>query len=136
MLVGKPAQLLGDPDEPHTVTFIDHFGKAVITLGSQDEAFGEVWHVPSADTQTLRQFVGLIAEQTHGPARPRRTSSWLLAVGGLFNPDVRAVREVLYQSESPWVVDHTKFERAFGASPTPHPQAIRATLEWFRTRAS
>jgi len=57
-------------------------------------------------------------------------------LGGLFNPDVRAVREVLYQSEKPWVVDHTKFERAFGASPTPHPQAIQASLEWFRTRAS
>jgi nucleoside-diphosphate-sugar epimerase len=136
MVAGKPAQLLGDPHVPHTVTFIDDFAKALITLGSHDEAFGEVWHVPSAETKTLRQFVELIAEQTRGPTRPRRTRSWLLAVGGLFNPDVRAVREVLYQSESPWVVDHTKFERAFGASPTPHPQAIRATLEWFRTRAS
>jgi len=55
---------------------------------------------------------------------------------GVFNQDVRAVREVLYQSENPWVVDHTKFERAFGASPTPHAEAIRATLEWFCARGA
>lgn len=136
MVAGKPAQVLGDPDLPHTVIFIDDFARALITLGSHDESFGEVWHVPSAETITIRRLVGLIAEQTHGRARPRRTPSWLLAVGGLFNPDVRAVREVLYQSENPWVVDHSKFERAFGASPTPHQEAIRATLEWFRARAS
>jgi nucleoside-diphosphate-sugar epimerase len=136
MVASKAAQVLGDPDVPHTVTFIDDFARALVTLGSHDESFGEIWHVPAAETLTIRRFVGLIAEQTHGPARPRRTPSWLLTVGGLFNPDVRAVRDVLYQSENPWVVDHTKFERAFGASPTPHPQAIRATLEWFRTRTS
>ena len=132
LLAGKPAQVLGDPDVPHTVTFIDDFARGLITLGSHDEAFGQVWHVPSAETVTVRRFVELIAEQTGGPARLRATPSWLLALGGLFNPDIRAVREVPYLSQYPWVVDHSKFDHAFGASPTPHPEAIGATLEWFR----
>lgn len=134
MAVGKPAQVVGAPDVPHTVTFIEDFARGLITLGSADEAFGEVWHVPSAETVSLRRFVEMIAEQTHGPAKPRSTPSWVLAAGGLFNPDVRALREVVYQSDHPWVVDHSKFERAFGANPTPHPQAISTTLEWFRAR--
>jgi nucleoside-diphosphate-sugar epimerase len=134
MVSGKLAHVLGNPDVPHTVIFIDDFARALITLGSHDDAFGEAWHVPSAETVTVRRFIELIAEQTRGPVRLRPTPSWLLAVVGLFNPDARAVREVLYQSESPWVVDHTKFERAFGATPTPHPQAIAATLDWFRAR--
>jgi nucleoside-diphosphate-sugar epimerase len=136
MIAGKAAQVLGNPDVPHTVTFIDDFASALITLGSHGESFGEIWHVPSAETVTVRRFVGLIAEQVHGPARPRRTPSWLLAVGGLFNPDIRAVHEVLYQSENPWIVDHTKFERAFGATPTSHPHAIAGTLDWFRALRS
>lgn len=136
MVVGKPPQVLGDPNVPHTVTFIDDFARGLITLGSSDEALGGVWHIPSAETSTMRRFVELIAEQTGVSAKPRVTPSWLLTVVGLFNPDVRAVREVLYQSEDPWVVDHTKFERAFGASPTPHRDAIGATLEWFRARGA
>jgi nucleoside-diphosphate-sugar epimerase len=131
MLAAKPAQVLGNPDVPHTVTFIDDFARALVTLGSRDEALGEVWHVPSAATVTIRRFVEMIAEESGRPAKLRVTPSWLLAIGGMFNPDVRALREVLYQSHEAWVMDHSKFERAFGPGTTPHPEAIRTTLEWF-----
>lgn len=134
LLQGKPAQVLGNPDVPHTVTFLDDFARALITLGSREESLGEVWHVPSAQTVPLRRFVELIAEQSGGPSKVQPTPSWMLALIGLFKPDVRAVREVLYQSEELWVVDHSKFQRAFGADPTPHPEAIKATLGWFRTQ--
>jgi nucleoside-diphosphate-sugar epimerase len=136
LLAGRSAQTLGNPDVPHTVIFINDFAKALIVLASHDEAFGEVWHVPSAKTVTTRRFVEMIAEQAHKPDSLRPIRSWLLALGGLVNPDVRAVREVIYQSESPWIVDHSKFELAFGAEPTPHEQAIQTTLEWFRSRGT
>lgn len=131
ILAGKPAQVLGNPDVPHTLTFIDDFARALVILGSRDEALGEVWHVPSAETQTIRRFVEMIAEQTGRPARLSVTRSWLLVIGGVFNPDVQALREVLYQSQDAWVMDHSKFERTFGAGATPHQEAIRTTLEWF-----
>ena len=131
MLADKPAQVLGNPDVPHTVTFIDDFARALVTLGSRDEALGEVWHVPSAETVTIRRFVEMVAEQSGRPAKLSVTPSWLLGIGGLFNPDVRALREVLYQSQEAWVMDHSKFERAFGPGATPHQEAIRPTLEWF-----
>lgn len=50
----------------------------------------------------------------------------------LFDPMMRAVKEVLYQSEGPFVVEHSKYERAFGSQVTPHPEAIRQTLDWYR----
>jgi nucleoside-diphosphate-sugar epimerase len=128
---GRRAQVLGNPDLPHTVTFIDDFARALMILGSREEALGEVWHVPSAETVTLRRFVEMIGEQMGHPAKLSVAPPWTLAVIGLFNPDLGAVREILYQSQEPWIVDHSKFERAFGADPTPHPQAIRTTLEWF-----
>ena len=90
--------------------------------------------MPSAETVAIRRFVEMIAEQARRSARLSVTPSWLLAIGGLFNPDVRALREILYQSRDPWIMDHSKFERAFGADPTPHPEAIKATLDWFRTQ--
>jgi nucleoside-diphosphate-sugar epimerase len=133
LLRGKAAQVLGNPDVPHTVTF-STTSLGAHHLGSRDESLGDVWHVPSAETVPVRRFVELIGEQTGGPAKVQPMPSWMLAIIGLFEPDVRAVREVLYQSEEPWVVDHSKFQRAFGADPTPHPEAIKATLDWFRTQ--
>jgi nucleoside-diphosphate-sugar epimerase len=130
-LAGKPAQVLGDPDVPHTVTYIEDFGRALVTLGERDEALGGVWHVPNAETVTMRRFVELVFAAVDHPPRLRRAPSWGLALAGLFNPTLRAVREQLYQSERPWVVDSCKFERAFSWKATPLPEAVRATMAWF-----
>jgi hypothetical protein len=51
-------------------------------------------------------------------------------------PPMRGVKETMYQSDRPWVVDHSKYERAFGAQPTPYDSAIAATIAWFRSSAS
>jgi nucleoside-diphosphate-sugar epimerase len=59
----------------------------------------------------------------------------LLALLATVNSTLRAVREVAYQLEQPFVLDHSKFARAFGAHPTPHAEAIRDTVGWYRTRS-
>jgi nucleoside-diphosphate-sugar epimerase len=132
-LRGKPVDLLGNPDLPHTVTYIYDFAESLVTLGERDEALGEVWHVPSAETLSLRQFVGLVALKAGRSSRVQVTPSCIIRFLSLFNPVLRAVAEQLYQSEQPWVVDHGKFAGAFGAHPTPHLEAIARTLDWFRT---
>jgi hypothetical protein len=62
----------------------------------------------------------------------RVAPSWLIRLLGLFNPTLRALAEQLYQSQQPWVVDHSRYASAFGAHPTPHPEAIATTLDWYR----
>jgi len=133
-LAGKPAQVLGDPDAPHTYTFIDDFARALVTLAQNDEALGKAWHVPSAETVTTRRFVEMVSEEVGVPARLQRTPAPVIALLGLVNPTIRAVNEVLYQSQRPWRVDHSKYTRAFGGRPTPHQEAIGKTVEWFRQR--
>ena len=130
-LAGKPVQVLGDPDQPHTFTYLADFARALVTLGTDERAFGEIWHVPSAETLTTRQFVTLVYEVAGYPARLRVLPPALLAGLALVSPMLRAVREQQYQRLAPWVVDHSKFERAFGARVTPHREAIRATLNWY-----
>jgi nucleoside-diphosphate-sugar epimerase len=128
----KSAQVLGDPDQLHTYTFIGDFARALAVLGERDAALGEVWHVPSAPTITTRQFIELIGEQANDRVGTEVTPGWIIRVLGLVNPTMRAVAEQLYQSEHAFVVDHGKYARAFGAEPTPHAEAIQRTLEWFR----
>ena len=132
-LAGKPAQVLGDADMPHTYTFIDDFASGLVTLGEHDQALGEVWHVPSAETVTTRRFVEMVFGKLQRPATLRPAPSLAIALLALFVPPMAAVKETAYQRENPWVVDHGKFSRAFGSSPTPHDHAISLTLDWFRS---
>jgi nucleoside-diphosphate-sugar epimerase len=130
-LTGKPAQVLGDPDQPHTFTYLPDLARALVTLGTDERALGEIWHVPSAETLTTRAFVDLVYEAAGQPERLCVMPSALLAGLALVSPMLRAVREQQYQRVAPWVVDHAKYARAFGVTITPHPEAIRATLDWY-----
>jgi nucleoside-diphosphate-sugar epimerase len=132
-LAGKAAQVLGDVDTPHTYTFIDDFASGLVTLGEHDEALGEVWHLPSAETVTTRHFVEMVFAKLQRPAKLRPAPKLAITLLALFVPPMAAVKETAYQREQPWVVDHSKFSRAFGSRPTPHEQAISQTLDWFRT---
>ena len=131
-LAGRPARMVGNPDLPHTYTYIEDFAAGLVTLASHDQALGEVWHVPSAETITARAFIELVFKQLGKPPRLQVAPRIAVSAMALFVPTMKGVREVLYQSEHPWVVDHSKFAKVFGSNPTPHPHAIAQTLEWFR----
>ncbi len=131
-IAGRPSQVLGDPDLPHTLTYIDDFAAALVTLSEHDEAAGEVWHVPNAETLTARRFVEMVFEQLQKPAKLQSPPTLIISLLALVVPPMRAVKETMYQSERPWVVDHRKFARAFGAQPTSHELAIARTIQWFR----
>jgi nucleoside-diphosphate-sugar epimerase len=134
-LAGKQAQLLGNPDASHSVTYIEDFARALLTLAEREEALGRAWHVPNDTAVSTRRFVEMVFQELGRPARLQVTPRWVLALAGLFNPTIRAVTEQLYQVERPWVVDSSKFEGTFGWRATPLPEAVRATLAWFKKPA-
>jgi hypothetical protein len=41
-------------------------------------------------------------------------------------------REKVYQFTTPWIIDHSKYEQAFGVNVTPHPEAVKETVAWYR----
>jgi len=131
-LAGKAARVLGDPDLPHSVTYVEDFARALVTLGEREEALGRIWHVPNDQPVTLRRFVEVVFEEIGRPARLQTAPDWGLTLAGLFNPTIRAVKEQLYQVRRPWVVDSAEFEWTFGWSATPLPEAVAATVAWFR----
>jgi nucleoside-diphosphate-sugar epimerase len=131
-LKGGAISLLGDPDTPHTYAFVDEFARGLITLSEREEAFGRIWHTPNARTLTTRQFLELVFAQTGNRVPIRVAPRLLLTVAALFNPMVRELKDILYQWEQPFIVDHSRFEQAFGSDTTTHRNAIRQTLEWYR----
>lgn len=134
-LAGKPAQVMGDPDQPHSYTYAPDAAAVLATLGTDDRALGEVWHVPNAPARTTRQVVGMIAEALGREIRLQPAPRWLLRLLGLFNPTVRELDEMRYEFTQPFVVDGSKFERTFGIGATPLEELIAATVAWWQAKA-
>lgn len=132
-LAGKTASFAGKLDLPHTVTYIEDFGRALVILGEREEALGQAWHVPNDRPQiTQRQFAELIFAETGHPVKVSGMGKLMMALGGLFIPEARESVEMMYEFEKPFVVDSSKFERTFGVQATPIEQAIKATVAWYR----
>jgi nucleoside-diphosphate-sugar epimerase len=132
-LAGKPAQVLGDPDQLHSYTYIPDAGRTLAALGLRDDVIGEVFHVPNAPAQTTRQVIQAISSELGLPIKINVAPRFLLRVMGLFNPTIRELDEMLYEFNQPFVVDGTKATARLGIEPTPLADAIAAMVAWFRT---
>ncbi|WP_256842052.1 NAD-dependent epimerase/dehydratase family protein [Ornithinimicrobium cryptoxanthini] len=128
--VGPTSQALwfGSPDLPITPTYIDDFARTVATVGRQDTADCAVWHVPSPEPTTGRQFVRLVAEHADRRASVTAVRTWHLRALGSVVPLARKGVELLYQFEQPFVIDGTATRRAFDLSPTPYSVGVQESL--------
>jgi nucleoside-diphosphate-sugar epimerase len=133
---GKSALVAGDPDQSHTYTYAPDIGRGLVTLGEREEALGRAWHLPSPETVTTREFVGMIFEELGKPARVQAAPKIVLQVLGLFNPPLRETIEMLYEFEERFVVDHSEYTRTFGDHATPLRETIRETVRWYREHRS
>ena len=131
-LEGKATSTAGNLDAKHSYTYIDDIGKALVILGERDEALGQVWHVPNAEVTTTRQFITLIFEALGQPARMSAVSKMMMRLAGLFIPGARETVEMFYEFEKDFVVDGSKFVKAFGLQATPYQEGVKATVAWYK----
>jgi nucleoside-diphosphate-sugar epimerase len=132
-LAGRPAQVLGDPDQPHTYSYIPDIAAGLAILGEHPDAPGQVWHLPNDPrTRTTRQLLDLAYQAAgHPRARVQRVPVLALRGLGLFRPGARETIEMLYEFDRPFVVDSFRIT-ALGGRHTPLEQAIEATLASYR----
>ena len=131
-LAGKNAQVMGDPDQPHTFSYIPDIGAGLATLGASDNADGRAWHLPNPDTLTTRNFIEKVYQATGTAGRVSPMPRFMVNLAALFNGNVRELKEVLFEFEEPFIVDSSSFESAFDQRATPLDEAILTTVEWFR----
>jgi nucleoside-diphosphate-sugar epimerase len=133
-LAGKTASVLGDPDQPHTYTYIPDIGEGLAVLGEHPEAPGQVWHLPNdPETRTTRQLVDIVYQHClHARGRLRAMPPLLLRALGVVNPAVRELVEMQYLFVEPFIVDSSKITNKLGAEATPVEQALADTLRDYR----
>ena len=125
LLRGKPAQLIGRTDVPHTHTYVRDFGNALVILGERPEADGQTWHVPN-DMPRLTQgeLVKMFAEEAGVEPKMSNMRILMMWIGGLFLPEAKETVEMMYEFEQPFIIDSSKFEKTFGMKATPMREAI------------
>jgi nucleoside-diphosphate-sugar epimerase len=135
-IVGKRAQWIGNLNVPHDLIYIEDAAAAAVLLAMNEDAYGQVWHVPGAGPLTGRQFIEMAFKAADTKPDIGVLSGGFLRFASFINSDAREMRELLYEFEEPLVLDGTKFARAFPSfSYTPHEEAIWNTVEWFRKRS-
>jgi nucleoside-diphosphate-sugar epimerase len=134
LLRGKPAQLIGRTDVPHTHTYVKDFGAALVILGERDQADGQVWHVPNDQPRmTQGELVRLFAEEAGLEPSMSSMGKLMMSIGGFFIPEAKETVEMMYEFEKPFVIESSKFENTFGLKATPMRTAIKETVEWYKS---
>ena len=135
-LAGLRADFIGNPGLPHTYSYVPDIAAGLATLGTDDRAAGQTWHLPGPATGTTRALLDLVASQVGHPVGVRSLPKLAVRGLGLVNPMLRELAETYYQFGEPFVLDTSKYQATFGAAGTPLADAIAATVAWYRARPS
>ncbi|MEV7616645.1 NAD-dependent epimerase/dehydratase family protein [Streptomyces sp. NPDC089799] len=135
LLRGKAVSTLGDPDAPHSWTYLPDVARAMAEVAGEERAWGRAWHVPTQPALSVRDMTVRLAEQAGtAPVPVRRIPPAVLSVTSLFSPLIRELKEIRHQFDRPFTVDSSAYEAAFTVRATPLEEQLKATLEWWRER--
>jgi nucleoside-diphosphate-sugar epimerase len=131
-LKGRTPRAMVAADHPHTFVYLPDAARGFARLVERPDADGRVWILPAAPAITQRELLTMVAQEAGLEPRIGRIRPWMLAVGGLFDPQIRELRELTEQWDRPYVTDASRFVAELGpVEVTPHDQAVAETLAWF-----
>jgi nucleoside-diphosphate-sugar epimerase len=122
-------------DVRHSWTSIHDCARALVTVASDERAYGQVWLVPTNPALTVRELATRFTE-VNG-LRPARLSAIpypVMWASGLFSPIIKELRTTRYQFTKPFVIDSSATTEMFGLRPAPMDDALRDAAA--RLRAS
>jgi nucleoside-diphosphate-sugar epimerase len=127
------AMCLIDDSTKHSYTFTPDAGKSLAMLAASENSWQQTWHLPTApNPPTGKVMIEMIARGFDVPPKYRVLNRLMLKLAGLFDSNVRESYEMLYQNESDYLFDSTKFAKAFGWGGTPYEEGIRLTASTYR----
>ena len=136
-LAGKRPRAFIDADQPHAFGYLPDVARGLATLVERPEADGRAWILPAAPAITQRELLGLVCREAGLGPRIGLVSRPMLALGGLFDAQLREARELTDQWDRPYRTDASQFEAAFGRlATTPHDRAVAETVAAFRRAAA
>jgi nucleoside-diphosphate-sugar epimerase len=131
---GKKAQWPANVNVKHSYTFTLDCSKSLYLLSKNENAFNQVWHLPTAGPAlTGKQFIELAAKHSGVKPEYMLISKWMMKAAALFNKTVKEVSEMLYQNIYDYEFDSSKFENYFNYKPTTYEAGIESTIQFIKT---
>jgi nucleoside-diphosphate-sugar epimerase len=125
---GKKANWFCSLKYLHNFTFTPDAAKATAFLGNTNNAFGEVWHLPTAEPITGKEWVESIAKELGVEPKVQVAPKFLVQFLGNFNPIMKELVEMLYQYNRHYNFDSSKFETVFNIKPTSLKEGIKQVI--------
>jgi nucleoside-diphosphate-sugar epimerase len=130
LAAGKTAQWLASAKHPHAFTYTADAGRATALLGNTEDAYGQVWHLPTAaDPPTGEQWVDKAAAALGAKSKVQVLPNWGITAMGLFMPLMRELAEMSYQYDRPYIFNSDKFSKRFGMQTTPYDTGIQTIVD-------
>ena len=124
---GRRAWVIGDPDAARSWAYLPDVAATLVTLGTDERAWGRAWHVPSTPPRSQRQALTDLAAALGVPPVPVSAVPWpVLRTLGLAVPMLREIVAVRHQFDQEFVIDATATTSVFGLQPTPWVQVMAA----------
>jgi nucleoside-diphosphate-sugar epimerase len=128
----KASWLVND-SVPHSFTFTPDAARSLVLLAATETAWNQTWHLPTASNPpTGKEFIEGVASEFGVPAKYRILSRPMIKIAGLFDSTVRESYEILYQSDSEYIFDSSKFAKAFKVEATSYAEGIKLTAAAYR----
>jgi nucleoside-diphosphate-sugar epimerase len=126
---GKKASWLANDSTKHSFSFTPDAARSLVLLAENDNAWNQTWHVPTApDPPTGKQFIELAAKEFGTKPKYRVLTPAMVWLAGWFDTTVGNLHEMLYQYQSDYIFDSTKFNKAFALQPTSYVEGIRISI--------
>lgn len=133
MAKGKKAQWLVNDKAPHSFTFTPDCGKALWILSQKDDAYNQIWHMPTAAPPlTGKQFICIAAQIFNTSPKHTLVNKGMIGMLGIFMRTMYEMKEMLYQYDSEYIFDSSKFNAAFNFEPTPYKEGIEIAAEAYK----
>lgn len=127
---GKKAQWLISDKFKHSFTYTPDAGKSTALLGNTPSAYNQVWHLPAdKNVMTGKEFIGFAAKTLNVPPKTTILRKWMIRMAGLNNGIIKETLEMLYQYDSDYLFDSSKFDKSFTFQTTTYQEGIKATIE-------
>jgi nucleoside-diphosphate-sugar epimerase len=111
---GKRALVPLNADAKRSLIWTPDASRAMALLGNTPEAYGQTWHLPvDPERMSYREMIDTASEFTGRETAFTTVPRWAFRLGGLVNPAVREVEELLPRYRQENIFDSSKFAARF-----------------------